>query len=215
MHVALNSGLVACAADYVGRYAPFQGIEIAPLRPGQPGVTVASYHDNAAAAVVGYDPNGTADETLVLIPPKDLVAACRSIKSAERDVRFEGDPSGVIVARVTTYYKEHTTAKDFTCLAASSPFPPCRQNLLAIIERWGSQPAESATAGRYDLALLGKIVKGMADETGSIVLSAFTGGPLRLQREDTGLVIMIMPQAAVPIPPQPDWLLEYARSTSE
>jgi hypothetical protein len=50
----------------------------------------------------------------------------------------------------------------------------------------------------------------MVDDSDSLVLSGYQGGPLRLQREDLQMVVLLMPQTALPIPAAPDWLGQYA-----
>lgn len=211
MQLTLDSSLLAFAGDFTGKYVPYQGVEIAPLDPSRPeaGVTVAAL-DRAAIGMVGYDPNGRADTTLLLLPEPDLIKACRGIKTAERDIRIEGDTLDGLTARVTTYYKAHSTFKDFTVQAATGKFPPYRQIVTTILKRWGATPETSTTAGRYDLGLLTKAVRAMVDDTDSIVISGYDGGPLRLQREDLHVVLLLMPQTAAPIPTVPDWLHAYS-----
>lgn len=216
MQLIFDSALLAYASEFAGRFAPFQGVEVAPLDPASPsgGATVTALSDHGAIGMVGFDPKGRADRTLVLRPEPALAKACRGIKSAERDVRIEGDDPAALLARVTTYYKAHSNHKDFTVSTVrDAPFPPYRQVVQSVLERWGAEPGETSTAGRYDLTLLTKAIRLMEDDASSIVISGYEGGPLRLQREDTQIVLLLMPQAAEAIPPAPDWLIRYA-STS-
>ena len=64
---------------------------------------------------------------------------------------------------------------------------------------------ELVWATRPDLIIETGIAHG-----GSLVLSAFDGGPLRLQGEGLELMILVMPQTAEPIPPIPDWVLRFS-----
>ena len=43
-------------------------------------------------------------------------------------------------------------------------------------------------------------------------MSAFDGGPMRLQTDRGNVVILVMPQTAEPIPPIPDWLINFAKA---
>ena len=65
------------------------------------------------------------------------------------------------------------------------------------------------------MQLLHKSIKAMVDDTDSVVLSAFQGGPLRLQREDLQIVVMLMPQEAQAIPALPPWLSTYAELSDQ
>jgi len=205
MHT-FSAPLFALAASFTGKFAPYQGVLIAPMAQG---LAVAAT-DRGASTIICYDPNGKTTEPgqrLVILPEKDLIAACRSNKSATRgrDIEISGDQ-----ATVTTYFKSHSTNKEFTVLHSSAPFPPLEATLAQVLHFWGQAPDAGSTAGRYDIHLLADCIKAMADETSSIVLSAFHGGPLRIQREDTGVVVFLMPQTALPIPPLPHWLSEFS-----
>lgn len=199
--IRFSSGLLALAANFTGKYAPFQGIQIAPLAGG---VSVVA-SNRGAVAFFGYDPKGQANREVVLLPDGELIKAARGIKTAEREVTIDGG-----AALVTTYYKDHSTSKEFPAHFSSVAFPPMRAVVDQAIAYWGETPELTTTAGRYDLALLDKAVRAMADDAGSIVLSGYQGGPLRLQREDLQAVVLLMPQAAKPLPTVPPWLASYA-----
>lgn len=211
MQASFDSSLFAYAGDFCGRYADDRGIEVAPLRSGDPGsgVTVSAFN-RGAIGMIGYDPNGRIPERTVFLPEADLLKACRGIKTAERDIRIDGDDPSQLSARVTTYHKAHTTYKDFVLSVSGTPLPPYRLAISAALQRWGATPESSSTVGRYDISLLLSAIKAMVDDTDSLVISGYDGGPLRLQREDLQIVIVLMPQTAVPIPPVPDWLEAYA-----
>lgn len=213
MQLVFNSALLAYAGAFTGQWAGDRGIEVAPLRPGRldSGVTVAAFN-RGAVGMIGYDPKGSASERVILVPGGDLLKAARGIKTAERDVRIEGDDPAALKARVTTYYKEHATFLDFQVRASSEPLDSYRAAVDAALQRWGRLPELSSNAGRYDIKLLLAAIKAMVDDTDSLVISGYDGGPLRLQREDAEIVVLLMPQAAQPIPSAPDWLSLYAQA---
>lgn len=204
MPVRFDSSLLAIAAEFTGKHTPWQGVEIAPLGSG---VSVTAC-DRGAVALIAFDPKGVADESMVLLPGGDLLKAARGLKTAERDIYIDG-ATGV----VTTYRKEHSTSVEVPVVRSSVPFPPVRKVLLAVLEAWGSTPELSTTAGRYDADILLKILKA-AGNTPALVISGYDGGPLRIQREDCQMLILAMPQEAVPIPPLPDWAHTYAQVSS-
>ena len=212
MRLTFNSALLAYAASFTGKFGSDQGIEVTPLRAGEPesGVTVAAFN-RGAIGMIGYDPDGKADSSALVFPDSALVKAANGIKTAGRDVCIEGDDLTALSARVTTYYKEHNTFKDFT-VRASLELPSYRPAIAAALKCWGSTPETSTTAGRYDLSLLLPAIKAMVDDSDSLVLSGYHGGPLRLQREDLQMVVLLMPQTALPIPAAPDWLGQYAHA---
>lgn len=198
-----NSALLALAGLFVGQYAPYQAIHV---RPHADGVLVASTNQGHVS-FLGYDSQGTADERCNLIASDKLLAACTGIKSAERDIVIDG-PS----ARVTTYRKTaDNEIKEFPILYSSLEFPPLEGAIAACIDRWSATPAISATAGRYAASFLTKALKAAAGCSDSIALSAFDGGPLRIQCQGLDMLILVMPQAAEPVPPLPDWVCSFAQ----
>lgn len=201
MNLRFNSALLHLAAEFTGKYAPWQGIRVAPLAGG---VSVAA-SDRGAATLIGWDPNGHAPSEVHLLPGADLAAACRGIKTAEREVAIQDN-----VAVVTTFHKAHSTSKDFSIAYASCPPPPFESTIAAALDYWGATPKLSRTAGRYDLGLLLKALKALGNEDDAVVLSAWQGGPLRLQRRDVSAVILLMPQEAQPLPAVPAWLEDFA-----
>lgn len=196
-----KSGLLATACDFVGSYAPCQGVRIGPLAGG----VVVTATNRGAVAMIGYDPKGKADETTIILPSKELATACNGIKTAEREVTIEGD-----MAVVTTYHKEHSTSKEIPVSRSTQPFPDLSGVIRQALRFWGESPEVSSTAGRYDLPLLHKAVRAMTASANSIVISGYQGGPLRIQREDTEIVVLLMPQTAQEIPPAPAWLADFA-----
>lgn len=203
MTIRFNSGLLALASDFTGRYAPWQGVAIGPHDGG---VLVVSC-DRGAATFLGWDPTGLATEEGCFLIGKELSAASRGIKTAAREVSIDGES-----AVVTTYHKKHSTSVEHPITRSSQPLPCFRAAMAKAVAYWGATPELSSTAGRYDLGLFAKAVKVLAGEADSVVLSAFQGGPLRLQREDMSALVLLMPQEARPIPPMPPWIQTYAKA---
>jgi hypothetical protein len=198
----LNSALFNLAASFTGKYHPFQGVTLAPHAGG----VVVTASNRGAASFYGFDPQGHAPQEATFSPGKELAAACKGIKTAQRELTIEGS-----TALVTTYYKEHSTAKEFQ-VSQLSERPPMRPVIAMAIDLWGESPSLSTTAGRYDLDLLTKSVKVIAEESESVILSGYDGGPLRLQSEELGCVVLLMPQVAKPLPSLPAWLADYGSS---
>ena len=200
----LNSALVAIAAEFTGKYSPYQSVEISPAPKG--GVFVAST-DRGNIACLAYDPAGTADETIKLLPDPGLIKSCRGIKTAERELRIEGDN-----ALVTTFRKSTNEQRETVVNKSISDFPPLASAISACLERWSTTPSVSTTAGRYESWYLERALKGLSSTSDSVVMSAFDGGPLRVQTDKADVIILVMPQAKEDIPPVPEWLRDYASS---
>lgn len=200
----LNSALVAIASEFTGNYAPYQAIEISPGPKG--GVYVAST-DRGNIACLAYDPAGTADEEITLLPEPELMKLCRGIKTADRQLQIKGNN-----AMVTTFRKSTNERREVIINKSISDFPPLRLALTSCLERWSNTPSVSATAGRYESRYIEKAIKGLSTMSDSVILSAFDGGPLRVQTDKADVVILVMPQVAEKIPSIPEWLSEYASS---
>lgn len=200
-----NSALLAAVGSFTGPYAPYQAVHI---RPHCGGVLLAA-SDHGKVTALGFDRKGKADETVTLIPGDELLKACAGIKSAERGIVIDGDR-----ALVTTYYKAASSkAKEFPVHRSIQAFPDIDGAMAACAARWGATPRLSETAGRYDVTYLTKAIRAAGLLTDSLVLSAFDGGPLRLQGESIELMVLLMPQTAEPIPPLPEWILEFTAQT--
>lgn len=201
--LTFNSALLASAAEFTGRYAPYQGIELRPA--GDRGVFISAT-DQGNVAFMAYDPNGIGDETVVVLPDADLIKHCKGLKTAEREVRIDGP-----TALVTTFRKTSSKeAKEIPVTRSSVAFPPLARIMRQCIERWGTAPELTATAGRYNNQYIEKAMKVLATYEDSVVMSCFDGGPLRLQGDSGNITILVMPQTAVPVPGQPDWISGYA-----
>lgn len=197
-----NSALLALAGAFTGPYAPYQSVH---LQPHLQGVLVAA-SDGGKVSMLGYDAKGRGDQACDILVSPDLLRACAGIKSAERDVRIDGD-----TAAVTTYRKTTSSeVKRFPISYATAPFPPLDRAVSACIQRWSATPALSSTAGRYDTLYLEKAIKSAGHLCESLVLSAFDGGPLRLHGEGLDVMILVMPQTAQPVPPLPQWVQDFA-----
>lgn len=201
-----NSALLAAVGSFTGAYAPYQSVHI---RPHCGGVLLAA-SDHGKVTAIGFDRRGSADETISIIPSSELLKASAGIKTAERGISIDGDS-----ALVTTYYKASSSkGKELPIQHAVTPFPDIDGALAACVERWGTTPALSETAGRYRVAYLERAIKAAGLLADSLVLSAFDGGPLRLQGESIELIILVMPQTAEPIPALPDWIQEFSRQSA-
>ena len=201
-----NSAVLAAAGSFCGRYAPFQAVRLTPHAGG----VLAAATDEGKALALAFDPAGRADESCDLLPSNELLRACAGIKSAERDVRIEES-----AALVTTYRKTASDeVRQYPIQRSLSPFPAIDSLLTVALDYWGAMPASSDTAGRYNSAYLEKAIKTSSFLNSSLVLSAFDGGPLRLQNNAGTLCILIMPQTAEAIPPVPDWIQSFAASAA-
>lgn len=201
-----NSALLAAVGSFTGKYAPYQAVLI---QPHAGGILLAA-SDEGKVTALGFDRNGRGDETATIIPSTELLKACSGIKTAERGVLIDGN-----TAVVTTYYKTSSSqGKELSLQRSITPFPPIDQAIAACIQRWGAIPALTTTAGRYKVAYLERAIKNAGLLSDSLVLSAFDGGPLRVQGESIELCILVMPQTAEPIPAVPDWLACFGTQTA-
>lgn len=197
-----RSALLCAAGQFVGKYTPYESIHI---QPHDGGILVAST-DGGKISFLGYDPDGRGQETCSIVASQKLLDACAGIKSAEREVQLRDGTASVI-----TYRKiASNEVKTFPYVHASTPFPPLQRAVSACIQRWSAAPAVGSTAGRYSSEYLLRAIRSAGFHSDSIVLSAFDGGPLRLHCEGMEMLILVMPQAAAPIPPLPQWVQTYA-----
>jgi len=197
-----NSALLAAVGSFTGKYAPYQAVLI---QPHAGGILLAG-SDEGKVTALAFDRDGRGDETATIIPSTELLKACSGIKTAERGVVIDGN-----TAVVTTYYKTSSSkGKELPVHRSITPFPPIDQAIAACLDRWGAAPSLTETAGRYKVAYLERAIKNAGLLSDSLVLSAFDGGPLRLQGESIELCILVMPQTAEPIPAVPDWLQTFS-----
>jgi hypothetical protein len=196
---SFSAPLLAIAGEFTGKFAPYQAVQVKPHPKG--GVLVSAT-DQGKVAVVGYDPRGEASGPTCLIASDELIRACRAVKSATRELSIEG-----MAATVRSITKSTSKSVEMLVQHSSVEFPPLDQAIAQCVARWGQTPKLSETAGRYDSALLERTIKAAGCLASSIVLSAYDGGPLRIQAQGLELLILLMPQTAEPIPPVPEWIL--------
>lgn len=201
--LSLDSSLFAVAAEFTGAYAPFQGIA---LTPGPQGGVFIAATDHGKVACIAYDPRGTADESAYILPSTELLKYAKGIKTAERELRIDGS-----TGFVTTYRKSSSNdVREIPIARSNTQPPPLSRIMQSCIDTWGQAPILSETAGRYSSAYIDKAVRVLSNRESSLVFSAFDGGPLRIQSDNGNLIVLIMPQTAVPVPPLPAWLATYA-----
>ena len=199
-----NSALLAIASEFVGRYSPYQSIQISPASY-YGGVYFAST-DGGKISCLAYDPSGSMDDYITLLPNSELIKASRGVKTASRTLSIETDSQ---VALVTTHRKTTSESKEIPVTYSSVEFPDLAGALKDCIKRW--KVASSATAGRYDINYVQRAIKSLSSINSSVTLHSFDGGPMRIQEETGNIVILVMPQTAEPIPPIPDWLKAYSQ----
>jgi len=169
-----------------------------------PGVFIAAT-DRGNVALLAFDATGRADERDVILPTSDLRKACHPLKTAKRILEIHGDRGVVITER-----KGKDQRAEVTIHRGAGEFPPLAEVMQRVCSVWAKDPGKSETAGRYDLAYLGKVIKSIEARQTSVVLSAFDGGPLRAQADDGSICALVMPQTKEPIPGLPQFLADYA-----
>ncbi len=201
--LSCNSSLIAIAAEFTGKFAPYQSICITPA---QQGVNIVST-DKGNVACLAYDPAGEADETICLLPTTELIKAARGIKTAERTLRVEGNQATVTTTRKTT-----SETKEISISRSMVDFPDLATPLGKATQRWDQTENNAITAGRYNISYIQNAVKSLSSINSSVTLHSFDGGPLRIQESSGNIVVLVMPQTAEPIPDIPSWLRSYAAS---
>ena len=201
--LSCNSSLIAIAAEFTGKFAPYQSICISPA---QQGVYIVST-DKGNVACLAYDPTGETDETICLLPTTELIKASRGIKTADRTLRIEGNQATVTTARKTT-----SETKEISISRSMVDFPDLATPLNKAIQRWDATENNAITAGRYNINYIQDAVKSLSSINSSVTLHSFDGGPLRIQESSGNIVVLVMPQTAEPIPDIPSWLRSYTAS---
>ena len=199
--IRFNSALLANAAEFTGKYAPYQGIELAPAPGG--GIYVTST-DKGNIAYFGYDASGETDRCAVVFPTTDLIKHCRGIKTADRELRIQ-DGLGM----VTTYRKSSSEVKETPVQFSAVPFPELGPVIQTIVKYWKEQTPLSSTCGSYDSSYVAKALKCLGGQGESVCISSFDGGPMRLQLPGEQQVVLVMPQEKIPVPALPEWLQLY------
>jgi hypothetical protein len=225
MQLICESRLFAVGADFAGAYAPYQGIYFCP-GPGGAGV-IAAASNRGALTFVGYDAGGTIDEPVVFIPTKELAAASRGLKSGPRTLSIDTEAR---IAAVTTPLKTKagTTVEMAAPPVSQVAFPDVRGVIARFVSHWESMGQQVDTCGRYDAKLLLQALRAAEGLGDSVSLVGLSGGPLLInieasiedgkkkavQTQSTGLLLMLMPQTAQPVPPPPSWARRWGLDSS-
>jgi hypothetical protein len=209
--LSFESRLFSIAAQFTGTYAPYQGVHITP-GPGGAGAIVAAT-DRGAALFLGFDPDGTVDEPITLLPYDELSRAAKGLKSGPRTLSIDTETR---LAQVITHLK--TKAGKVVELPAPAPigapsdFADLRSTVANFVRFWEKNGSTSDTAGRFDVGLLTKMLDNAEILGDSVILSCLTGGVLRVGIEGTDLFLLLASQTAQPIPPVPAWMASWAAS---
>lgn len=222
MQLTCESRLYAIGCDFAGTYAPYQGIHFCP---GPAGIgVIAAASDRGALTFVGYDEAGTIDEPATLLQDDELAAASRGLKSGPRTLTIDTDTR---IASVTTHLKTKAGKTVETAAPAVSaiPFPDIETVVANFIAHWEGLGDRVDTSGRYDAKLLLKALRAAEGLGDSVSLTGMGGGPLLINIEaaledskkvirmhSTGLLLMLMPQTAQPVPPPPAWARRWAQA---
>jgi hypothetical protein len=225
MQLTCESRLFAVGADFAGGYAPYQGVHFCPGPAGFGVIAAAS--DRGALTFVGYDEGGTIDEPVTFIPTDELAAASRGLKSGPRTLSIDTETR---IASVTTPLKTKAgkTVEMASPPVSTIPFPDFQGAIARFIAHWENPERQVESCGRYDAKLMLKALRAAEGLGDSVSLSGMSGGPLLVnielfaedekkkapQMQSTGLLLMLMPQTAQPVPPPPAWACRWARDSS-
>ena len=202
--LSLNGALVAVAADFVGRYSPYQGIQLRP-GPNGDGVYVAST-DAGRLAFLAYDHSGKGDEEIILLPTADLIKETRPLKSATRWLEIEGE-----TARCSKLTKATTKTSEVPITRSAVAPPDLVGAFRVVAETWGKD-IPCVDCGNFNASYLQKAFRAIESLGSSITLSHLSGGPLRIESTTGCALVMVMPETARPIPELPEYLLKFANS---
>lgn len=203
MAISLNGALIAVAADFCGRYSPYQGVQIRPNPSG--GVFVAAT-DAGRIAFLGFDPAGKGDEEVVLLPTAELIKNTRPLKSAARWIEIEGN-----TARCSKILKTTSQVTEIPITRSQSPPADLVGAMKAVSETWGKDVAV-VNAGNFNANFLLRAFKAIEQLGGSITMSHLAGGPLRVESTEGGAIVLVMPESARKVPPLPHYLEAFAHS---
>lgn len=202
--ISLDGSLVAVAAEFCGRYAPYQGIQLRPNPDGR-GVYVAST-DAGKLAFLAYDHAGQGDEEVILLPTTDLIKNCRPLKSATRGLEIEGD-----TARCSKSTKNTTQTQEIPITRSAVPPSDLVGVMKVIAETWGKD-TPCVSCGNFNATYLQKAFRSIESLGSSVTMSHLDGGPLRIESTTGCAMVMVMPETARPIPELPEYLLQFANS---
>ena len=205
MTINLNGALVAVAADFCGKYAPWTSIQLRP-GPGTNGVFVAAT-DEGRIAFLGYDHGGKGDEEVCLLPTPDLIKNTRPLKSASRWLEIDGDTA--ICSKMT---KSTTKSEEIPIVRSQSEPPDLVGALANVAQVWGKDIPDCQSAGNFNAGFLLRSFKAIEALGGSVTMSHLSGGPLRVESTEGNAIVLVMPELARPVPPLPDYLTAFVNS---
>ena len=203
MTVSLNGALIAVAADFCGKYAPYQAVQVRPNPHG--GVFVAAT-DAGRIAFLGFDPAGKGDEEIILLPSADLLKNTRPLKSAARWIEIEGN-----MARCSKMMKTTSQTVEVPITRSTSEPADLIGAMKAVAQRWGKD-CPVVSCGNFNGNFLLRAFKAIEQLGGSITMSALDGGPLRVESTDGSAIVLVMPEMAREVPPLPDYLHQFVVS---
>jgi hypothetical protein len=204
MTLACDGALVAVAADFVGKYAPYQSIQLRPNPSGE-GVYVAAT-DAGKLAFLAYDHAGTGDEEVILLPSADLIKNTRPLKSASRWIEIEGD-----TARCSKSTKNTTQTLEIP-ITRSAVAPSDLVGVMKTVATLWGKDVPCLNAGNFNAGYLQRAFRAIESLGTSITMSHLDGGPLRIESTSGCAMVMVMPEKARPIPALPDFLFQFAHS---
>lgn len=203
--IEVNAAMVSAAAEFTGKYSPYQAIEI---RPNSAGVGVfISATDSGRIAFMAFDETGKGDCSVHLLPTSELLKHARPLKTATRTLRIEDSQATVITER-----KTKSESIEIPITLSKGGFADLAGVMQQVAQRWGKTPSMAETCGRYDAIYLQRAFKAIDVLGGSVVMAALDGGPLRIESSNQDVIVLVMPQTANPIPSLPDFLLSYGQT---
>ena len=205
MTISLNGALIAVAADFVGKYAPYQAIQIRP-NPHGDGVFVAST-DAGRLAFLAFDNSGSGDEQINLLPTADLIKNTRPLKSATRWIEIEGS-----TARCSKLTKATQKTEEIQITRSTIEPADLVGAMKTVAHQWGSDTPNCTNAGNFNPGFLTRAFKAIEALGGSITMSHLNGGPLRIESTDSDVIVLVMPEMARPVPALPHYLKAFAGS---
>ena len=205
MPAQFNGAFLAVAADFVGKYSPYQAIQIRP-NPYGDGVFVAST-DAGRLAFLAYDASGKATEQLVVLPTPELLKNTRPLKSAQRWIEIDGP-----IARCSKLTKA-TSKTEEVAVSYSTVEPPDLVGAMnKVATEWGKDLPHCVNAGNFNANFLSRAFRAIESLGGSITMSHLNGGPLRVESTEHDVIVLVMPETARPIPALPDFLHDFSVS---
>lgn len=205
MTISLNGALIAVAADFVGKYSPYQAIQIRP-NPNGDGVFVAST-DAGRLAFLAFDNSGTGDEQINILPTPDLIKNTRPLKSANRWIEIEGS-----TARCSKLTKATTKTEEISITRSTIEPADLVGAMKTVAHQWGKDVPNCTNAGNFNPGFLTRAFKAIEALGGSITMSHLNGGPLRVESTDSDVIVLVMPEMARPVPALPHYLKAFAGS---